>query len=254
MRQSNTYIIIFSAVLTIILGGLLSLASVGLGPIQQIEVEKDTRKKILGAVMDVKEDADVLKVYEENIESLVVNSEGEEITTTAEGEPLVAEDVDVAKEFKKDPEERLYPIYKFMDKDNPGKVEAYIVPVYGNGLWDNIWGYIALENDLETIMGVVFDHQGETPGLGARITDIEVQERYMDKKIYNEVGELVAVTMLKGETGDPSIYNENQVDGISGATITANGVNKMLKNYLSYYEAYFEKVSSGEDFSEVNEQ
>lgn len=249
MRQSNSYIIIFSAILTVVLGGLLALAAVGLGPIQQVQIDIDTRKNILAAVMDVSQIAksDIQGVYDQRIESIVVNRAGEIIETDAEGNPLIAENVNIAKQFKINPDDRLYPVFKFVKEDNPQEVEAYIVPVYGNGLWDNIWGYIALEKDLETIRGVVFDHAGETPGLGARITSVDIQKRFAGKKIYNDVGALVAVEMMKGETGDPSIYNANQVDGISGATITAKGVNSMLKNYLSYYEEYFHKVTSGKD-------
>lgn len=253
MRQSNTYILTFSAILTVILGGLLALAAVGLGPIQKEQVAIDTRKKILSAVMDISEipAPQIPELYEKRIKSLVVNRAGEVIETDEEGNQLTAENVEVAKQFKKDPDNRLYPVFKFMKADNPEEVDAYIIPIYGNGLWDNIWGYIALEKDLATIRGVVFDHKGETPGLGARITSVDVQERFEGKTIYDDVGELVAVQMMKGETGDPSIYSDNQVDGLSGATITAKGVNNMLKNYLNYYQEYFSKVSSGSDMAKT---
>ena len=93
------------------------------------------------------------------------------------------------------------------------------------------------------IQGIVFDHRGETPGLGARITDAEIQERYQGKKVFKEEnGEKVieSVTMLKAEKGNnPTDY---EVDGMSGATMTANGVNDMLKNYLEYYKPFFDKT------------
>ncbi|MEO0331975.1 MAG: NADH:ubiquinone reductase (Na(+)-transporting) subunit C, partial [Bacteroidota bacterium] len=241
MQQSNGYIIAFSAILTVILGGLLAFSAIGLKPMQDMQVALDTQKKILGAVIELKEGDDVPAIYEERIESLVVNAQGEEIGEV-DGTPVVAEDVEVGKQFKLSPEERLYPVYK-LKAQSGDQTEAYILPVYGNGLWDNIWGYIALENDLKTVKGVSFDHAGETPGLGARITSIEVQERFKGKKIYDDLGELVAVNMVKGETGEPDAYGENEVDGLSGATITAVGVNNMLKNYLGYYEPYLEKVS-----------
>jgi Na+-transporting NADH:ubiquinone oxidoreductase subunit C len=246
VRQSNTYIIIFSAVLTVVLGGLLSLAAIGLRPMQDQQVALDTQKKILGAVMALQPTDDVPAIYNQRIQSLVVDINGEEIKEV-EGSPVIAESVEIGKQFKLPPEQRLYPVYKFMSKDNPDQVEAYILPVYGNGLWDKIWGYIALKNDLETLQGAVFDHAGETPGLGARITDIEVQQRFTDKKIVDGAGEIVGVQMMKGETGDPSIYNENQVDGLSGSTMTAKGVNQMIYNYLTYYQAYLKKVSGGKE-------
>ncbi len=246
MRQSNTYIIIFSAVLTVVLGGLLSLTSVGLKPKQDLQVALDTQKKILGAVMQLSPEDDVPTIYNNRIRSEVVNISGETVEEV-DGAPVVAEKVSVASQFDKDPEDRLYPIYMFVNESDPEQVEAYILPVYGSGLWDDIWGYLALENDLETLKGVVFDHAGETPGLGARITSIDVQERFQDKKIYDELGKLVAVRMVKGESGDPSIYGDNEVDGLSGATITAVGVNDMLYDYLTYYQAYLEKVAEGSD-------
>lgn len=164
-----------------------------------------------------------------------------------DGKPVVAERINIGNQYKLAPEDRLYPVYKFMSKDNSDQVEAYILPVYGNGLWDKIWGYLALDKDLETVQGIVFDHAAETPGLGARITSVEVQERFKNKKIYDDVGELVGIKMMKGETGDPSIYGDHEVDGLSGSTMTANGINKMLYNYLTYYQAYLKKVSGGKE-------
>lgn len=242
MRQSNTYIIAFSAVLTIILGGLLSLAAVGLKPMQDMQVALDTQKKILGAVMQLQPTDDVPAIYEEKIESLVVDANGEEVKEL-EGEPVIAEAVNIESEFDKDPQDRLYPVYKYSESGD--QVTAYILPVFGVGLWDDIWGYIALNDDLETLAGVVLDHAGETPGLGARITSIDVQERFKGKRIYDDVGELVGIRMVKGETGEPSAYGDNEVDGLSGATITAKGVNDMISNYLNHYQPYLKKVSEG---------
>ena len=85
-----------------------------------------------------------------------------------------------------------------MNGDTP---EAYIFPIYGQGLWDWIAGFLALSDDLNTIRGVSFSHKQETPGLGARITDAEVQQRYVGKKIYDQSGKLVSVEMVKGEKG-----------------------------------------------------
>lgn len=246
MQQSNTYIIIFTAVLTIVVGGLLSLTSQVLAPAQKLSVELDTKTSILGSVMNLDSlnftKDQLLNVYDERIESLVVDINGNEVTETEDGDQVVAEDVKIANNFKKAPEERLYPVYKYMDPST-GKVEAYILPLYGSGLWDRIWGYVALKNDLNTITGVSFDHKAETPGLGARISTPQIQQRYIGKKIYNENGELVSVKMVQGEGN--SGLNEHQVDGMSGATITGRGLNTMLENYLKNYQAYFQKVGTG---------
>lgn len=246
MQQSNTYIILFSIALTVVLGGLLSLASVGLKPAQDMQVELDTKKKILGAVMnisDIEDPQELLDLYDERVRSIVVDVNGNEVTTDQKGDSIVAEKVNIQKNYRFAPEERLYPVFKFMDKDDPEKVDAYIFPMFGNGLWDWISGYMAIDNDLNTIRGIAFDHKQETPGLGARITSDQVQKRYIGKEVYNEQGELVSVIMVKGE-GNKEL-SKHEVDGLSGATMTAKGVNKMLEQYLESYQSYISKIKSG---------
>ena len=234
--------------MTIVVGGLLSFTSQVLGPAQRKSIEQDTKSQILGSVMDKEalkkmKRNELLALYDERISSLVVDVNGEEITSDVKGNPMVAEEVNIAKNFKLPVENRSYPVFKYMSETDPDKVEAYILPMYGNGLWDKIWGYVALASSLETIAGVSFAHKAETPGLGARISSMDIQSRYVGKKIYTEQGELVSVTMLKGE-GNKDL-SEHQVDGMSGATITGRGLNKMLEEYLSSYQAYFNKINSG---------
>ena len=244
MQQSNTYIIIFSAVLTIVLGGLLSLANQGLKPRQQRSIELDTKKKILGSVTDIgkRKGQEVLDFYQGSISSSVVDIEGNLIEKNDKGEPIVAEDVNIVKNFKKPAEEREYPVYVYHAEGNPEAVEAYILPVYGKGLWGPIYGFVALDTDLNTIKGVSLDHDKETPGLGARITSEEVQARYVGKKIFGDAGELISVSMLKGENNAPEALDDHHIDGMSGATITANGVNDMLIDYLGHYNMFIEKA------------
>lgn len=243
VRQSNTYIVIFTLITTVFVGGTLAITSILLGPQQAKSIEYDTKSQILMAVMELSDKDDVLGIYDRRIQSLVVNYKGEEVTTDSKGQPLVAEKVDVAKNYKRKPEERLLPVFKYMSESNPDQIDAYIMPIYGNGLWDRIWGFVALDNQLQTIKGVSFGHKGETPGLGARISDDPViSKRYEGKKIYDGQGQLVSVSMVKGEKGNP--LDDHHVDGMSGATMTGNGVNKMLKDYLTCYESYFNKVKS----------
>lgn len=244
MQQSNTYVIVFSAVLTVILGLLLSGSSQLLGPMQQKAIALDKKKQILGAVISGEEieamtPDQIDEFYDNNISSTVVDINGQEVTANG----VTAEKVEVAKFYKKPAEERQYPIYIYHEVGDSSKVKSYIFPVYGAGLWDAIWGYIALDTDMNTIGGITLAHAGETPGLGARITEPGVQARYEGKKIFDESGELVSVEMKKGEGKDWS-SNPHAVDGMSGATITANGVNNMLSNYLGYYSAYIKSKGS----------
>jgi Na+-transporting NADH:ubiquinone oxidoreductase subunit C len=99
---------------------------------------------------------------------------------------------------------------------------------------------------------VTFSHKGETPGLGARITSPDVQQRFQGKQIFDESGNLQSVAMQKGEGKDYS-SDTHKVDGLSGATITANGVNNMLKNYLQYYSSFLSSQKSGNQTEVVAE-
>lgn len=248
MQQSNAYVITFSVILTIVLGLLLSGTSEVLKPIQQKAEALDTKKQILGAVIPVEDIAamkpeEIDAFYESRISSKVVDINGEEVTK--QGDVFItAESVDVGKNYKKAPEERLYPVFIFHEEGSQDNILSYVFPVYGNGLWDNIWGFLALKTDVNTIEGVTFSHAGETPGLGARITSRDVQSRFEGKEIFDDSGALISVAMQKGEGRDYS-GDEHKVDGLSGATITAVGVNNMLKNYLQSYKSYMDKIKEG---------
>lgn len=243
MRQSNTYIIVFSLILTVVLGGLLSGVSQVLGPAQKKAVDLDTKKQILGAIpaekagLQTMTPEQILERYSEVITSVVADYNGNLVTTNEKGDPIVAENVNIEKNYKKPADQRVFPVFKY---SNNGE-EAYILPTFGAGLWDAIWGYVAIAPDLESIVGVSFDHRGETPGLGARITSDDIQARYQGKEVFDSQGEFVSVEMVKGEKNPESALGPNKVDGMAGATLTANGVNSMLKNYLGYYQSYFDK-------------
>lgn len=127
---------------------------------------------------------------------------------------MIPEQVDLAKEYKKAPADRLLPVYEFRSATDPSKVEYAVMPVYGFGLWNNIWGFVAVKSDFSTIQGVKFQHAGETPGLGARIVSDEIQDRYKGKVIFD--GDVLAsVMMQKGEGMDYS-NSPHKVDGMSG--------------------------------------
>ena len=162
---------------------------------------------------------------ESKIEQFVLNMDGEIQSA------ITVDDINMEKEQKKPEAERLLPVIKYKN----GSDEFYIFSVRGKGLWDDIWGFIALKSDMNTIAGVSFDHKGETPGLGAEIKDNKAWgEQFKEKKIYNGKGDFVSIGVIKGGAKDPV----HEVDGISGATITADGVGEMLARGLKYYEPY----------------
>jgi Na+-transporting NADH:ubiquinone oxidoreductase subunit C len=234
VRQSNLYIVLYAGVLTIVCGGLLALASEGLKEKQQFNIDMEQKKNILSTVIIVEEGVDINSLYAKRVRAFVVDFDGNK------KEGMKPADVNLAAEYKKPAKERLLPVYEFKSEADSTKTDYVVLPVYGYGLWNTIWGFVALKSDLNTIQGVKFQHAGETPGLGARIeTDEDVQNRYKGKTIY-EQDKLVSVTMMKGEGKDYS-GNQHQVDGLSGATLTAKGVNNMLQDYFVAYENYIKK-------------
>ena len=236
MRQSNLYIIIYSAVLTIVCGGLLALAAEGLKERQQANIEHEQKQNILSTVITLKETDNVEVIYAKRVDAFVIDYNGNVQTG------LTAKDIVIAAEYKKAPQDRMLPVYEFKGEGDSAKIEAVVLPVYGYGLWNSIWGYVALKSDFNTVQGISFKHAGETPGLGARIESEEIQDRYKEKTIFDN-GTVISIVMQKGEGKDYS-SDKHKVDGMSSATLTGKGVNKMLLDYFTCYKNYLMKNQS----------
>ncbi len=233
-KSSNLYILFYTLALTVICAFLLAMASEGLKPYKEANIKLEEKKSILGATMDIsgRSKAEIEKLYENRVKkAYVVNVDGEVVDI-----PL--EKVKVEEEYQKASNDRLLPVYEVASEEDPSQTAYYVFPMYGFGLWDTIWGYVALEADLNTIKGTIFAHKGETPGLGARIATKEVQKRYEGKQIFDGFT-FNPVEMQKGEGND---YSDNpyKIDGMSGATITAVGLNRMLSDYFKSYLKFFE--------------
>ena len=132
-------------------------------------------------------------------------------------------------------EERKLPLLEAQLND--GNI-YYIIPLRGKGLWGPIWGYLSLKNDLKTVYGVTFDHEAETPGLGAEISKLPFQEQFQGKLIFDESGNFTSITVEKAAKN----LTKHQVDAISGGTITSKSVENMLKDCLSEYLEYFKTI------------
>jgi Na+-transporting NADH:ubiquinone oxidoreductase subunit C len=234
VRQSNTYIIVYSAILTVVCAGVLAFASISLKDRQDANIALEQKTNILSTVMPISEGADIPVLYAKRIKGFVIDYNGNVVPNI---EPAK---ITVASEYKKKAEERVLPVYEFLNEADPTKVEAVVLPVYGYGLWNNIWGFVALESDFNTLRGVKFAHAGETPGLGARIETDEIQKRYIGKKVFDGSTTLVSIMMMKGE-GMNYADDHHKVDGMSGATLTGKGVNNMLLDYFSCYKTYLVK-------------
>ncbi|MFI3314228.1 MAG: NADH:ubiquinone reductase (Na(+)-transporting) subunit C [Rikenellaceae bacterium] len=239
-KQSNSYTIIYSIILVVVVAVTLAYVSVALKPIQQQNIEIEKMSDILGSVglynpADAPKDKDnfIKEQYATYIkEGFLVNSKGEE-----SGNPQSAFKVltNLKAVYSMPENERELPV--FISTDKSGKVN-YIFPIYGTGLWGPIWGYVALEDDLNTISGVVFDHSGETPGLGAEITSSAFEGQYVNKKIFNG-GQFVGVKVSKG--AGSSKGNDHAVDAVSGGTITSRGVESMIIDCLGSYVPFIQK-------------
>ena len=245
--SDNNRILIFTVGMTTVVALVLGVLFFGLKDAHARNEAIFNKRAILSAVgsflpspVDAMSDDEVQSVFDNNVNSLVLTADGKVV------DGVMAETVQLAKERKKPEAERNYPLYIY----NNGSEKFYILSVYGNGLWDAIWGNVALKSDLETIAGASFDHKGETPGLGAEIKDNpKFAAQFQDKRIYDAYnGEYRSIIVRKGGAKDP-VY---EVDGISGATVTANGVQEMLRTGIAKYRPYLEKLkSNGPTIEEV---
>ncbi|MEQ9309269.1 MAG: NADH:ubiquinone reductase (Na(+)-transporting) subunit C [Balneolaceae bacterium] len=218
--NKNSYTFIFASVMVVVVAALLSFAATSLKPAQDKNVEQEKMQNILSSIEIEVTRAEAEELYPEYVREALVVSENQ----LKEGVDAFA--VDMAKEVRKPVMERDAPLY-IASKE--GKT-YFVIPLRGQGLWGPIWGYISLEQDLSTIYGAVFDHKAETPGLGAEIKYPIFTEQFKGKKILDENGELVGIDVRKGDAEE---YNE--VDGISGGTITSDGVEVMIAENLEAY-------------------
>ena len=231
-KNSNTYQILYAAVMVLLVGTVLAFIYMALKPKQNENIANDTRKQILSALhIAAPDDAQVKDTYKKYIiQDLLVDKDGN-ITDSTEN---VAFNVDMKKNVKL--AERKLPVMKC--KLDDGSIK-YVLPVYGAGLWGPIWGYIAVNEDGNTIYGANFSHEGETPGLGARITEPDFQDKFVDKHLFVE-GQFKSVAVLK--KGQKAINGAEQIDAITGATITSRGVSDMMEACLAPYEPFLKKM------------
>ena len=229
--NSDMYAIIYSAVVVVIVAFLLAGVSSLLSPKQQDNIRLDKKKQILASLNERNLD-DAAAKYDELIEAdYIVNAQGAVVAQEG-GFEVKNEDVNADN----------LPLY--VAKVNGAT--KYIIPMTGNGLWGGIWGYIALNDDCNTIYGVYFSHASETPGLGAEIASDKFQNRFTKdkdgnaivKKVYDEAGK-VALAVEKGKGVAGADYH---IDAVSGATITCSGLQVMLETKLAPYYNYLQST------------
>jgi len=213
--DSNVYTITYATILVVIVAVLLAVVSQVMKPRQEANARLDVQKQILTALNVDYENANPAKLYDEIVEE-----------TTFGDMPLYIAKVDGATK--------------------------YVLKLKGNGLWGAIWGYVALNDDKNTIYGINFGHESETPGLGGEIVTENFRSRFFGKHIKDAEGNLRSVAVLKA--GKQAEEGQEQVDAWAGATITSTGVNDMLLSSLNAYEAFLnENVNANDNVNEEME-
>jgi Na+-transporting NADH:ubiquinone oxidoreductase subunit C len=208
--NSNIYTITYATIVVVIVAVLLALVNQSLKPKQDANIKLDQQKQMLVALnFNLDSVADPAAQYEELVRDTI----------------LMNEDSTKAN------------IIHFEVNGEP----KYILRLHGAGLWGGIGGYLALNEDKNTIYGINFNHESETPGLGALIVEKPFREQFKNKQIRNEEGEVVSVLVLK--KGNKAENGEAQVDAVSGATITSTGVSDMLKANLEEYKEFLSEPS-----------
>ncbi len=223
-KNSNAYIIVYSTVMVVVVAFFLAFTAMSLKPLQDKNILNEKQQAILKSLGET-DGAD----YDSIITAFAVDKDGQKVDGI-NGNQVLDMLADLKSTFAGD----AYPVFQAKD----GRV---VVPVFGNGLWNSIWGYVALESDMNTVSGMVLDHAGETPGLGAEIATAKHQAQYVGKTIF-EGDEFVAIKLVKGGATEANLAHE--VDAISGGTKTGDGVSAMLFNSLNNYVSFFKEQMS----------
>lgn len=219
-RESNGYTFLFATVMVVLVASALAFAATALKPNQDANIKKEKMQYILKSFgVAVERDASEVAYNKHIVSEMVFDENGNEIGKEAFT-------VDIAKEKGK------FPIFN-AEKD--GK-KFYVIPVRGMGLWDAIWCYVSVDENLK-VDGIVFDHKAETPGLGGEITQDYFQNSFVGENVFDASGNLQGLKVVKGYTGKDD-KTDGEVDAISGATLTGNGVTEMLVRGLKPYEKY----------------
>ena len=238
-RDSNLYTFLFATIMVFVVATVLAFTSQSLKDLQSENVRKEKMQNILSTVGIIIDRDGAEELFNKYIEDqLAIQNDGS-IDVSVD----VFNNVKLSLELKKTPKDQDFPLYVA----NIESEKYYIIPIRGNGLWNAIYGYISIKEDLNTIKGVVFDHIGETAGLGAEITQDWFIERFVDEKLFDINNNLVGIKVSK-TNNDPnnSDKNDHEVDAISGATITGDGVTDMIKERLEHYLPYFNTLRSNQ--------
>ena len=202
IKETNTYIIIYASVMVIIVAFLLAFISSALKPTQDANVERDKKKQILTSLNIVGLQGEAIdQQYAQTITNVQDEAGGQVYVAKVDGQT------------------------------------KYVLPVKGRGLWGGLWGYISIDEDKQHVYGAYFDHESETAGLGARIKERWFQTQFNGKPLFTDNPSQVALTVVK----KGSSKAETEIDGVTGATLTSNGVAGMVTDGLQAYIEFLNK-------------
>ncbi len=249
-KESNLYTIIFATIMVIIVGGTLAYLSTALKPAQQANIQNEKKQNIIQATGFMDKDKVVRDESAEHFKNFVtrritVDFDGNVVFDSkgelAEGSEEILKDnekdafnVNPRAQYRSDDKDKLFPIFVC---ENEGK-KVFVVSCSGKGLWDDVWGYIGIGADGNSVVAAKFDHKGETAGLGSIINEAKFQNQFEGKKLADANGIYKGIQIVKPGSQE---LNDNTVDGLSGATFTAAGVKDMLSVYLEVYFNYLTK-------------
>ena len=223
--NSNVYTIVYASVMVIIAAFLLAFVASVLKSPQEANIANDKRGQILSS-LNIRNVNDVTDEYNKVIlHDLILDANGQVIKEDG-GFQVESKDITA-----KNPADKKLPLY--VAKVNNDTI--YVVPLYGRGLWGGISGYLALKKDFDTVFGSYFTHESETAGLGARIVEEEFQEKFVGKKAFSDSTFQKVALVLSKKIEKP----EHEVDAITGATLTSNGVSEMFQTSLLPYQKFF---------------
>ncbi|WGE34131.1 Na(+)-translocating NADH-quinone reductase subunit C [Actinobacillus genomosp. 1] len=225
-----TVVVLLSLICSLIVAG----AAVLLKPTQDIQKQLDKQKNILQAAGLMQEKTNVQETYAKFIEPKIVDLATGDYVDGVTNFDAKAAAKDPAQNVVINPADdkanikvRAKYAEVYLVKDEAGKISQVVLPMYGNGLWSIMYGFVAVQPDANTVNGITYYEQGETAGLGGEIANPNWQKNFVGKKLFNANNE-VALTVGKGASED----KDHGIDGLSGATLTSNGVDGSFKYWF----------------------
>ena len=234
-RDSNAYTFLFATIMVLVVASALAFTASSLKDLQAANVRKEKMQNILATVG--------INIRRDQAEDLYKKYITAELSLTKDGtvdEKTDAFEIKLSNELKKPVSEQRFPIYEA----NLDEEKFYIIPLRGAGLWNAIWGYIAMDENM-VVKGAYFDHKGETPGLGANIKQRYFMDDFYGEKLLTESGEFKGITVAKGNNDPKNLDKDDyEVDALAGATITGDGVSAMIKSDLKLYLPFFKNLKN----------